>query len=262
MIAEIYGKISGSGSNLSDRLEDQLTGNFFGCMRYLPFNSGMKKILQKSVHPTGLFDCLENTHREEWHESIRFWQDCSFERTEPDVVIELDDTVILVEVKLWSGLSSDDDNDPQAREDKIESNNQLGRESRLLATKYSKYKNKVLLLVAPEASATEIFRNISERQRKGERIIADGVDFGYSTWQRVLENLMALSPTDPFQVIIIYDLVNLLKRKGFERFNSFDGEMIAVVNPNDCWEFNYTAVPDFKFGYCRTITEGLYYEFK
>jgi|GEM_PF-4181867 len=34
MLAEIHNKISGTGSNLSDRLEDQLTGDFFGTLRY------------------------------------------------------------------------------------------------------------------------------------------------------------------------------------------------------------------------------------
>ncbi|MFU1797790.1 hypothetical protein ACM1RC_28260 [Paenibacillus azoreducens] len=33
MIAEIHSKISSSGSNLSNRLEDQLTGDFFGDIR-------------------------------------------------------------------------------------------------------------------------------------------------------------------------------------------------------------------------------------
>lgn len=43
MIAEIHSKISSSGSNLSDRLEDQLTGDFFGAIGYLPFQVGLKR---------------------------------------------------------------------------------------------------------------------------------------------------------------------------------------------------------------------------
>jgi len=35
-IAEIHGKISESGTNLSERMEDLLTSDIFGCMRYLP----------------------------------------------------------------------------------------------------------------------------------------------------------------------------------------------------------------------------------
>ena len=44
MIAEIRGKISSSGSNLSDRLEDKLTGDVFGALRYLEFDEVIKKI--------------------------------------------------------------------------------------------------------------------------------------------------------------------------------------------------------------------------
>lgn len=45
LIAELHNKISQNGSNLSDRLEDQLTGDFFGAIRYLPFEIGMRAVL-------------------------------------------------------------------------------------------------------------------------------------------------------------------------------------------------------------------------
>jgi len=35
-IAEIHGKISPEGTNLSERMEDLLTSDIFGCFRYLP----------------------------------------------------------------------------------------------------------------------------------------------------------------------------------------------------------------------------------
>jgi len=42
MIAEIHNKVSSSCSNLTERSEDALTGCFFGCMRYIPFNKRLK----------------------------------------------------------------------------------------------------------------------------------------------------------------------------------------------------------------------------
>jgi hypothetical protein len=45
LLAEIHNKVNANGSNLTDRLEDQLTGDFFGALRYLPFEIGMKSIL-------------------------------------------------------------------------------------------------------------------------------------------------------------------------------------------------------------------------
>lgn len=51
MIAEIHGKISATGSNLSDRLEDKLTGDIFGSLRYLPFELGIGPILSAAQIP-------------------------------------------------------------------------------------------------------------------------------------------------------------------------------------------------------------------
>ena len=45
MVEEFYGKISRSGSNLSDSLEDKLTGDFFGTLRYMEFCDGLQPIL-------------------------------------------------------------------------------------------------------------------------------------------------------------------------------------------------------------------------
>ncbi|HDR7537277.1 hypothetical protein [Bacillus toyonensis] len=45
MIAEIYGKISSDGSNLSERLEDKLTGDIFGSLRYLPYRKELYQLV-------------------------------------------------------------------------------------------------------------------------------------------------------------------------------------------------------------------------
>ena len=47
MIAEIKGKVNRQNTNLTELGEDELTGNFFGSMRYIPFNKGMKKNIEK-----------------------------------------------------------------------------------------------------------------------------------------------------------------------------------------------------------------------
>lgn len=41
MIAELHNKISSNSSVNYERSEDELTGNFFGTLRYMPFNKGM-----------------------------------------------------------------------------------------------------------------------------------------------------------------------------------------------------------------------------
>ena len=166
MIAEIHRKLGKSGSKLNDRLEDQLTGDFFGSLRYLPFDMGIKPILQNCVFPLHLLECLNGVQVDYWDEYMSFWNDCKWNRTEPDAVINLGEIVILIEVKLYSGLSSDDDVDSipetiiQSQEEVFESSNQLGRESRLLISKFPNAKKRVLLLLAPEMLATKIFESI------------------------------------------------------------------------------------------------------
>jgi hypothetical protein len=58
LIAELHNKISAESNNL-ERSEDKLTGDFFGTLRYLPFEIGMKPILlpvrfkEKRFHKNG-----------------------------------------------------------------------------------------------------------------------------------------------------------------------------------------------------------------
>jgi len=270
MIAEIHGKISKYGSNLSDRSEDQLTGDFFGCMRYIPFKYGIKQILQQCVYPESLLKCLNKIKINEWHEYIHFWRKnrSSISETEPDVVIAIDDVVILIEVKYLGGLSSDEN--PDALEDYIstmkteivESKNQIGRESRFLTKKYPEIANKFVLLLAPESSAANIYHNIQNRIENGEAIIDDGVKFGYITWQKVLSALKSISLVDAFQCLIVQDMTDLLTKKGFDSFNNFIETEMPLIDSKDIWPFTYVYIPNIQFSYIKRIEEDLYYEFK
>ena len=103
MIAELYGKISSKGTNLSESLEDNLTGDFFGALRYIPFSKGIKPILLKVIEEEN-FDEYET---EEWAENIEFWP--YHKEGELDSIINLNLVTIGIEVKYKSGLSSDDE---------------------------------------------------------------------------------------------------------------------------------------------------------
>jgi len=50
-IAEIHGKISSSGSNISDRLEDLLTADVFGTFKYLVDPTALINFLEKKRLP-------------------------------------------------------------------------------------------------------------------------------------------------------------------------------------------------------------------
>ena len=224
MIAEIYKK---------NKPEDQLTGNMFGVLRYLPFQYGIKPVLQNSVFPAHLLDCLDDIQLEEWSQNIHFWGERRYDNTEPDVVIEFADTVILIEVKLDSGLGK----------------YQLERESELLLKNYPHCDKKILVVLARETSSAEIYEKYRDR-------IPDNIAFGYITWQKVFTALNSLHGSDLFQALIIDDLVKLLIRKGFESFQKFENYNFEIL-PFCCWEFK----DSFHFTDNREIGVNLYYEF-
>ena len=76
LIAEIKGKISNTGSNLNDRLEDNLTGNVFGTLRYISFEKGLKKILIESISPKNskAIDIIIRWWNYKWNYLIKKWR--------------------------------------------------------------------------------------------------------------------------------------------------------------------------------------------
>ncbi len=125
-VAEIHGKISETGTNLSERMEDLLTSDIFGCMRYLPDQDALIPFLQTAYSLHGnILTIPGDVRRVHWS----FWPWLKVVGRipcEPDVVLGLeteenDVHLILVEAKYYSGLSSEED-------ERAEPNDQLARE--------------------------------------------------------------------------------------------------------------------------------------
>lgn len=125
-IAELHGKISDTGSNLSERMEDLLTSDIFGCMRYLPAHKALIPFLRtaRSFHSNTL-TVPDRTIRV--HYSFWPWLKLPGRiACQPDVILGLETEeqhihLVLVEAKYYSGLSSGED-------ERIEPNDQLARE--------------------------------------------------------------------------------------------------------------------------------------
>lgn len=217
MIAEIHNKISKTGSNLSERLEDQLTGDFFGAIRYLPFEAALQHVLT-AVR----FETIDQ--ESEWRESVQSTKGFDYEiefwvrhaEGEIDLIIHLPDAVIGIEVKYYSGLSSDDEETEEVVSPE-ESINQLARYSRLLQ-ELKQGKPAYLIFLAPLNILMPVQRDMRTRA-----IIAKNIELGFLTWQNVLEHLQSIELQDlgMGQRRIIQDLIGLLLRKGFERFRGF-----------------------------------------
>ena len=66
MIAEIKGKVNRQNTNLTELREDELTGNFFGSMRYIPFNKGLKQVLKNAIRPVELQNMIDEIASHNW----------------------------------------------------------------------------------------------------------------------------------------------------------------------------------------------------
>ena len=145
-IAEIHGKLSSAGSNISDRREDLLTADVFGCLRYLPFETGCQKILTKARR-CFITDgdaprlCINDTNEDGY---FRFWP--KMEKSEPDILIEHGTHLIMIEVKYLSG-KSDHYKAEQGAEDNMEAahSDQLAREFHDLMSYVGDYTERSLI---------------------------------------------------------------------------------------------------------------------
>ena len=211
MVEEFYGKISRSGSNLSDSSEDKLTGDFFGTLRYMDFCDGLQPILcgalrkseKQQAESQAAIQLIENANctniSDEEH--IKFWP--KHDLGELDVLLNFDNCCIGIEVKFQSGLSSDD---------------QLIREANILCD-LAKDKKKILLFIAKHESCISVYR-------KYKNIISKDVHFVFASWEDILQSMKDIlnggkgSKYTFGQKLMIRDLVRLLTRKNFETFLS------------------------------------------
>ena len=211
MVEEFYGKISRSGSNLSDNSEDKLTGDFFGTLRYMDFCDGLQPILcgalrkseKQQAESKAAIQLIENANCTNISdaEHIKFWP--KHDLGELDVLLNFDNCYIGIEVKFKSGLSSDD---------------QLIREANILCD-LPKDKKKILLFIAKHEACLSVYR-------KHKNIISKDVHFVFASWEDILQSMKDIlhggkgSKYTFGQKLMICDLVRLLTRKGFDTFLS------------------------------------------
>jgi hypothetical protein len=264
VIAELYGKISSRGTNLRETLEDNLTGNVFGSLRYIPFSKGIKRILLSAIDEK-YFDKYE---LEEWAERIEFWP--YHKKGELDLVIDLNLVTVAIEVKYNSKLSSDD-NVSNEDGNKEVSVNQLARESRIVKElAEARGTIPILLFIAKENEGKEILNNVTDRN-----IIEDNVVLEFISWEFIctsLESSYKNAELSYFEKVVIEDIYRLLVKKGFNRFADFKTNMddkvviedkyyLFVDNENN--RSNSINDVSEKFGFISNVSihEGEYYEF-
>lgn len=117
--------------------EDQLTGNVFGSLRYLPVELGLKKVLEKARFENAEIDAsfqadVAAIPDGPWCDCCLFWP--PHREGEIDLLLKFPNCIIGIEVKFHSDLSSDDtvDNSEENSADLKGSKNQLSREVKIV----------------------------------------------------------------------------------------------------------------------------------
>ena len=227
-IAEIHGKISDTGTNLSERMEDLLTADIVGCMRYLPAKKLLIPFLNTSHSHQGyslsIPDHVLKVHYLFWP-SIRI-KGCT--PCEPDVLLSIETTegfhLIMIEAKYFSGLSSEAD-------DSTQPNNQLARELdnlRFLFGSYislppeAKIQSRSLLFITQDMKIPEDLLAVSLAEYKKKR--GQDADIYWTSWRflpAILEQKLLLEDT-PEHHAIMEDMLQLLQRKWLTMFTGVE----------------------------------------
>ena len=205
MIAEIYHKFSTD-------LEDVLTGDFFGAMRYMPFNRGLNQIFKNYVvsEDPQVTHILSNAADDDFN--FEFWKRSENGLVEIDGFIPLTSVGIGIEVKYRSGLSGGD---------------QLEKEAQVL-DEWCNSKEKLLILIGEAEEAKAIYI-----ENKDKRVFRD-VHLAYLSWQDILLGLDQVLISSSYEKKMIEDLKTLLREKGFVSFEGFSIDQ-PVVDKDICW---------------------------
>jgi hypothetical protein len=228
-IAEIHGKISDAGTNLSERMEDLLTSDVFGCLRYLPPEKALLPFLHtaRSLHGRGVPFGGEIVRV---HTSFWPWLKSSDRiPCEPDVVLGLEvETglvhLVMVEAKYYSGLSSEEGED-------VAPQNQLARElDNLSATTPARLNwdpglrvaSRTLLFITADLGMprNELAAALDEFRRKRKQ---EG-DIHWTSWRSlpsILEDSLE-TERDPGSRAVLEDMLALLLRKGLVTFTGVE----------------------------------------
>jgi len=225
-IAEIHGKISGLGSNLTDRMEDLLTSDVFTACKYLKPQTLLVPFLNQSFGLKNTkFTNLLNVPvvSAEYH----FWP--RLNRSEPDVLISLmlesgKYIVVIIEAKYFSSLSGDsptEENLTIATAPK----GQLAREyldllesASFLCIPSKKVSSYVLIYLTahrmiPEDSMRDSYQEI-------RHFNVPTINLFWTNWFALIPIIKSLSSQDQ-ESLIIEDLHLLLKRKRFVHYAGY-----------------------------------------
>ncbi len=239
-IAEICGKISRTGENLSERLEDLLTSDVFSACRYvrpitllLPFLSQAKQLNGESLEHL-LEDNVERMR-------YLFWP--RLKKSEPDVLIALEFTsgcffLILIESKYFSHKSSsalsleeleiaETPSDQLAREyvDLLDAHEAFNYQK-------SKILGRALIYITAHRAIPKDSLNESKTEIKKFIADKDKVNLFWTNWFELHPIISKAQNVLEWERPILDDLRQLLERKRLIQFRGFNLVIVSSIKSN------------------------------
>jgi len=225
--AQLKGKLSIEQENL----EDILTSNVFGSLKYLPVQEGLLPFLGNAMSIDG--DCLAGNFTNVINADYQFWKWLSMpgcEGCEPDVLIVLRHSdgfksLVLVEAKYRSGKSSEADE--ESIEEETPPKDQLAKEWHNLLALAEKIEAKPSLVYVTADFAIPR-KDILDSQKELERKGLAPAEIYWLSW-RDLKRAMKES-THP----IVFDLIDLITN----RYQLTTFEKLSLESSLQCsWHF-------------------------
>ncbi|MCR5101751.1 MAG: hypothetical protein K6B41_10395 [Butyrivibrio sp.] len=202
MIAEINQKTCNAMLSHTESLEDELTGDFFGTLRYFPYMRGLHKILLKYAvsYDKAFRSAIEGISTDEYFD-MEFWKKSKNNYGEMDAFLSVENVRIGI--------------DNVYRCPPFDDNAQLIRDAKMM-NEWCETEEMLLLLVAREEDTRKIYIANCRKPHFQK------VHFGYITWENIFLGLDLIETQTRYEEIIVKDLRELLKAKGFMSFDGFD----------------------------------------
>jgi len=241
--AVVRGKISSSGTNLTDRLEDLLTSDVFGRLRYLKPEQAIIPILEniKNSKTGQQIEALSIDHQQEV--SYQFWP--WINNVEPDLFLRVplsngQQMAVIVECKHKSGKSPravKEENQADILE--LAKSDQLVREYLIVENLRKQYGRAILLYITghsaiPEEELKESASLVATLPDKTKKMFYETTYWiGWADIWNVLREQSPLIDPGTQSGLIIEDVINLLSFQGYREFQEFPGSRLEIMTGED-----------------------------
>ncbi len=238
-IAELHGKISRTGENLSERLEDLLTSDVFSACRYVRPNILLLPFLLQAIGLKGI--PLQNLVKNQVERArYLFWPHLT--RSEPDVLISLEFSsgnifIVLIEAKYFSPKSSSPLSEPEL-EIAETPRDQLAREyedlfdaHKVFHVPVSKIKGRALIYITAHRAIPINSINESIEEIKKFHLEQDEINIFWTSWFNLHPIISRIKDALHWEYPILGDLRQLLERKRLVHFKGFSLDLLSEI-PN------------------------------